>query len=162
MWRLLEAQQKGCLRRCLSIEANAETTKLAERLASRELLPDIAAMIRENADRLRRVMRGLTVDQIRILRRHGIDDRSFKEIGAEFGHSASWAYGIWEAAAAEVRRRLMRPYRPRRRRAALAIKHDAIGLIDKGRCEFIVSADGCCLTRGSLEGPLLSSPFIAL
>jgi RNA polymerase sigma factor (sigma-70 family) len=122
MWRLLEAEEKGCLRRSRSLEGDAETARLVERLASREHLPDIAAMIHENGRRLRRVMRGLTVDQQRVLRMHGIDDCPFQEIAATFGHSASWAHDVWEAAAAEIRSRLMRPSRPRqRRRVAMAI-----------------------------------------
>ena len=67
-------------------------TKLAERLASREQLPDIAVMIRENVHRLRRVMRGLAVDQQRVLRMHGIDDCPFHDIAPSFGHSTSWAH----------------------------------------------------------------------
>jgi DNA-directed RNA polymerase specialized sigma24 family protein len=118
----LEAKEKGFLRRARSLERDAEAARLAERLASREPWPDIAAIIRENAQRLRRVMRGLTVDQQLVVRLHGIEDRPFHEIGTKLGHTASWAYDVWEAAATEIRTRLMRPRRVKRRpQVALAM-----------------------------------------
>jgi RNA polymerase sigma factor (sigma-70 family) len=116
MRRLSEAKEQGCLRRAVSLEGNAEAARLAERLASHEPSPDAAAMIRENRERLRRAMRGLSVDQLRVVRLHGSEDRPFEEIGAKFGRSASWAYDVWDAAAAQIRTRLMRPRRVRRRR----------------------------------------------
>jgi DNA-directed RNA polymerase specialized sigma24 family protein len=114
MRRLMEAKEKGCLRRALSLERDGEAARLAERLASRERLPDVAAVIRENAHRLHKAMRGLSAVQLLVVRLHGIDGCPFQEVGAKFGHTASWAHDIWEAAAAEIRRRLMRPRRGRR------------------------------------------------
>ena len=71
------------------------------------LYVDELLLIHEHGRRLRRVMRGLTVDEQRVLRMHGIDDCPFHAIAATFGHSTSWADDVWEAAAAEVRTRLI-------------------------------------------------------
>jgi RNA polymerase sigma factor (sigma-70 family) len=116
MRRLMEAKENGCLRRAVSLERSAEAARLAERLASGEPLPEVAAIVHENAQRLHRAMRGLTVDQLRVIRLHGIDGRSLREISAQFGHAPSWAHEVWKAAAAEIRRRLMRTLLSARRR----------------------------------------------
>ena len=118
MRRLMEAKEKGCLRRAVSLRRGAEAARIAERLASDEPLPHIAAIMRENAERLRRAMRGLNVDQVRVVRLHGIDGRSLREISATFNHAPSSAQAIWETAAAEIRRRLMRTRRSMHRRLA--------------------------------------------
>jgi RNA polymerase sigma factor (sigma-70 family) len=115
MRRLLEAKEKGCLRRAFSLERDAKAGQLAEGLASCEPSPEVAAEIRENAQRVRLALRGLSVDQLRVVRLHAIDGRSMREIAAKFGHVPSWAQGVWDTAASEMRRRLMRLRRVSRR-----------------------------------------------
>lgn len=108
--RLRNARRNGGVRQVRSLEGDAEAAQLAQLLESHELSPDANAAIRENAARVRRVFRALSFDQRRVVRLR-MAGFSLREIATTFEHSPSWVQDTWEAAAHELRRRLMRPCR---------------------------------------------------
>ncbi|HVA47491.1 MAG TPA: ECF-type sigma factor [Pirellulales bacterium] len=111
--RQRDAQENGGFRRGMSLERAAEAARLAELLISPDVSPHDACVIRENAVRVHRAMRGLTHEQHRVERLR-MGGHSLRDIAATFGHSASWVHEVWESGAQHLRTKLMRGERTRR------------------------------------------------
>jgi RNA polymerase sigma factor (sigma-70 family) len=106
--RRREAQEEGRLRcRPPSAETIAEAVRLIDLVESREPSPVEEAIGREDVRRVRRALRRLTFDELRVTRLV-MQDTQLREIAVSFGHSLGWVQDVWERAAHRLRMALMR------------------------------------------------------
>lgn len=104
--RRLSEGRNGALH-VLSLERNDDAWLLAETLESPETSPEECAVRHENSLRLERAMRGLTLDQQRVVVMR-CADHSLRQVAVLFDRSPSWVHDTWEAAAHQLRRKLLR------------------------------------------------------
>jgi DNA-directed RNA polymerase specialized sigma24 family protein len=115
--RLREALEKGGLRRTTSLDRDGRAARLAELLVSPEDSPEQAAIIRENKVNVRRALRTLPCEELRVVRLR-TDDISFREIAGSFQRSLRWVQDTWDSAVQHLRTAIVKSRKRSRARQA--------------------------------------------